>query len=76
MSKQCPRCKGLGKLPGASEARSLKQDRKRTGLSLRAVAKKLNVSHVYLCDIENHRRGVSWSKFDQLTKFLAKVASQ
>lgn len=70
MSRKCPRCDGVGNLPGALEAIALRRSRSMAGISLRRLAKLVGISHVYLSDIELHRRSVSWKRLHGIEKAI------
>lgn len=52
---RCPTCRGKGKIRTASP-KALRQIRKKIGLSLEAVGKKIGFSKMYMSDIETGRR--------------------
>ena len=54
----CRRCAGVGTIP-VYDGEKLRALREKAGLSLRALAGRLGLSHVYLSDIEHNRRGIS-----------------
>ena len=55
---RCPACLGTGKLYSYSGA-DLRAVRKRAGVSLRDLARRLDLSAGYVCDVELGRRAVT-----------------
>lgn len=56
-AKQCEHCHGRG-IVRIYEPETLKKTRQKTGISMRAMARKLRISPPYLSDIENGNRTI------------------
>lgn len=67
---ECPRCQGHGTLTVYRGA-YYRTMRKRKGLSLREVARRLNISAAYLSDLELDRRAIREAIAERLDGVLA-----
>lgn len=63
MEGACPRCHGDGQIRLVNP-RWLRETRERAGLTLREMARRLDFSAAYVCDIEHGRRACSTAIHD------------
>jgi predicted transcriptional regulator len=61
--KTCPTCSGTGKIVDPrDEGRDWRKKRKRSGYSLREIARRMNISAAFLSDLELGKRNWNESK--------------
>jgi len=73
----CPRCKGSGKIPNrATIGAELLKLRTGAGLSREAVRREMKISGVYLFDVENGAKGITFERVKQYKAAVTKLAKK
>lgn len=65
----CPRCHGAATIEEI-DGPAMRAARKRKGLSLRALAERLDLSAMYVCDVENGRRKATVEVMREIERLL------
>jgi len=65
---ECSTCGGTGRVSTGMEARQL---RKAAGLSLREVARRMELSAAYVCDLEHGYRALNHSLWERYVKAVS-----
>lgn len=73
-TKKCDRCDGTGRVPDpVAIGDHLRKKRENAGVSLRTIAKQMNISATYLSDMERGNRLWSVVKVEQYLEILRGV---
>jgi hypothetical protein len=73
----CPRCKGSGKIPNPKTiGAELLKLRESAGLTRESVRREMNVSGVYLFDVENGAKGITSSRVVQYKAAVKRLAKK
>lgn len=73
----CPHCRGTGKVPDAAkQGRQLKEQREAKTISQRRVARSMNISPAFLCDLEAGKRNWTRELISGFRLALRKISSE
>ena len=69
LTRSCPKCGGKGTVL-VPNGGAIRDRRMKLRLSLRVAAQRIGISHIYLTDVENGRRGVSKNNLQRILTVL------